>query len=235
MSVLRILRQPASGRRAVALLALASLFLVAAKCIDNETMYQDPGGNWHVVGEMRNDTDVWGAKMLVGGSLLDDAGNVLATGQAPACPFELAAHGVSVFDVEFLHSAGLHPTKYDVRPIGGKSLDNPLPPLQVSLVGFAARRSGLGVEITGEVRPAQPSNDLYDGCAAFYNSAGRVVREVILFGFGNFDGAPATTTAVLPGIPSEAVSVRLWFTLGSKSDPLSSDFAAATTGKLPIQ
>ncbi len=236
MPILRAPTRLSAARRMLPLLVLAPLFLLAAKCIDNETMYQDSLGDWHVVGEMRNDTDVWGANMLLGGSLMDDAGNVLATGQAPACPFELAAHGVSVFDVQFFQSFGLHPTKYEVHPIGGKSLDQPLQPLQVSLTGFAAKRTSSGVTITGTIRARKAYSQQFGGCAAFYNGAGKVVRQITVFGFGKLpSNVDQPLTLPLPDIPGDATAVGFWLVESSDADPLSSDYGAAVTGKLTIR
>ncbi|TAK70823.1 MAG: hypothetical protein EPO22_01535 [Dehalococcoidia bacterium] len=220
----------------MALLLFTPMFLLAAKCIDNESMYQDNLGDWHVVGEMRNDTDVWGANMMLGGSLMDDAGNVLATGQAPACPFELAAHGTSVFDVQFFQSYGLHPTKYEVHPMSGRSLDQPLQPLQVSLSGFAAKRTSSGVTITGTIRARRAYSQQFGGCTAFYNSAGKVVRQITIFGFGKLSAnADQPLTLPLPDIPGDATAVAFWLVESSDADPLSSDYGAAVTGKLTIR
>ena len=236
MLALRALTGSSRARRMLPLLVFAPLILLAAKCIDNETMYQDNLGDWHVVGEMHNDTDVWGGNMMLGGTLMDDAGNVLATGQAPACPFELAAHGISVFDVQFFQSFGLHPTKYEVRPIGGKSLDQPLQPLQVSLTAFAAKRTSSGVTITGTIRATKAYSQQFGGCTAFYNAAGKVVRQITIFGFGKLpSNVEQPLTLPLPDIPDDATTVRFWLTESSDADPLSSDYGAAVTGTLTIR
>ncbi len=236
MAFLRALAGSFRARRMLPLLVFAPLFLLAAKCIDNETMYQDSSGDWHVVGEMHNDTDVWGGEMLLGGKLMDDEGNVLATAQAPACPFELAAHSISVFDVQFFHSSGLHPTKYDVRPIDGKALDHPLPPLEVSLTNFAAKRTSSGVTITGTIRANKAYSQQFGGCAAFYNSAGKVIRQITIFGFGKLPANVAQPlTLPLPDIPGDASSVRFWLNESSDADPLSSDYGAAVTDSLTIR
>lgn len=233
---LRVLTRSSRARRTLPLLVFASLFLLAARCIDNETMYQDGSGDWHVVGEMHNDTDVWGAKMMLGGTLMDNDGNVLATGQAPACPFELASHGSSVFDVQFFHSSDLHPTKYDVRPIDGKSLDQPLPPLQVSLAAFAAKRTSSGVTITGTIRANKAYSEQFGGCAAFYDGAGKVVRQITIFGFGTLPAnVDQPLTLPLPDIPGDASAVRFWLTESSVADRLSSDYGAAVTGNVAIR
>jgi hypothetical protein len=140
------------NRRAPAALLLSlPLLLVAGKCIDNETLYQDSSGDWHVVGEIHNDTDIWGADMELGGDLLDASGNVIATTQTPVCPLELKAHSFDGFDLHFSHSAGLHPASYAIHVIGGRALDHPLPDSGLSLEDFAATKEPGGIRISGTV------------------------------------------------------------------------------------
>ena len=54
-------------------LVLAPLLLVAARCVENTSLYRDGSGNWVLVGEMYNDTKVQGTEMVLGATLFDAA------------------------------------------------------------------------------------------------------------------------------------------------------------------
>ena len=225
-------------RRFLALLVLAPLLLVAAKCIDNETLYQDSSGDWHVVGEIHNDTDIWGADMQLGGQLLDAGGNVIASTQAPVCPLELAAHSFDGFDLHFSQSSALRPTSYAIHVIKGRALDQALPTSGISLNGFNAKKTAAGINISGSVASTRTYTRVLTGCIAFYNSAGRVVTHITAINFGLTlplaAGAPQPVSFPIPMVQPDAMSVRLWLT-GDAATPLSSDYAATMTGMIPIQ
>jgi hypothetical protein len=229
-------------RRGVALLLLVSLSVLAlaAKCIDNETLYQDSEGDWHIVGEIHNETDVWGADMQLRGALLDAAGNEIASTQTPVCPLELAAHSFNAFDLHFRNSSGLQPASYKVNVIGGRALTGPLPPSGLSLQGFDAVEVSEGVSIAGTVRSTRTYERVLTGCVAFYNAAGRVVTHVTLINFGlTLPLAADTPQPVAFTIPDflvapGATSIRLWLA-GDSDEPLASDYASVVTDKITIE
>lgn len=218
------------------LLVFLPILLVAARCVEHQTLYRDASGNLHIVGEIYNDTDVQGAEMILGGTLYDAAGNVLATAQTPTCPYELSPHARSTFDIEFRDSSGLPmPARYDVRPISGKALPQPLPPLKATLSSVRAARTALGVEITGSIQASQGYDGFYYGCAAFYNAAADVVRQLTIIGFGDLPaGVPQSIDIIMPQMPAEALSMRLWI-VGPGSNALDSNYMALMTDSIPIQ
>ncbi len=236
----RIFRATAGARRRrwAALLLFVPLLLIAAKCIENETLYQDASGDWHVVGEIHNDTDVWGADMLVGGQLLDASGSVIATTQAPVCPLELAPHSYDGFDLHFRGSGALRPTSYAIHVIRGHALTQPLPDSGLSLNGFAAKKVPSGINISGTVSSTRTYSRVLTGCIAFYNAAGRVVTHITAINFGLtlplVAGTPQPVAFTIPGVQPDATSVRLWLA-GDSAIPLASDYAAVMTGSIPIQ
>jgi hypothetical protein len=218
------------------LLLAAPLLLVAAKCVEHTTLYRDNAGNLHIVGEIHNETDIQGTELIVGGTLYDGAGNVLATAQTPICPSELSPHTFSTFDIEFQNSSAVpQPARYDVRPISGKTLTQALPPLHVTLSSVRAKRTPIGVEITGSIRAGQAYAGFYYGCAAFYNSAGDVIRQLTIIGFGTL---PADVTqpidVILPNMPTEAKTMRLWV-VGPGESVLQSSYQAIMTDSITIQ
>ena len=226
------------NRRAlISLLMSLPLLLVAAKCIDNETLYQDSTGDWHVVGEIHNDTDIWGADMELGGDLLDADGNVIATTQAPVCPLELKPHSFDGFDLHFRHSADLHPASYAIHVIGGRALDHPLPDSGLSLNGFAAKKESGGIHISGKVATTRTYKRVLTGCIAFYNSEGRVVAHWTVINFGLtlplVDGTPQPVSFTIPDVPAAATSMKVWLA-GDSDTPLASDYAAVMTGSITI-
>ncbi len=231
------LRSHVSRRALAALLLSRPLLLVAGKCIDNETLYQDSSGDWHVVGEIHNDTDIWGTDMELGGDLLDAGGNVIATTKTPVYPLELKPHSFDGFDLQFPQSAALHPTNYAIHVIGGHALDHPLPDSGLSLNGFAAKKVPGGVNISGTVATTHTYQRVLTGCIAFYNSAGRVVTHITALNFGLtlplVAGTPQPVSFTIPGIPATATSIKLWLA-GDSATPLASDYADVMTGSIAI-
>lgn len=231
------LRLHASRRVLAALLLSLPLLLVAAKCIDNETLYQDSAGDWHVVGEIHNDTDIWGADMELGGDLLDADGLVIATTQAPICPLELKAHSFDGFDLQFYHSAALHPASYAIHVIHGHALSSPLPDSGLSLNAFRATKGSGGVNISGKVGTTRTYSRVLTGCLAFYNSAGKVVQHITVINFGLtlplVAGKAQPVSFTIPDVAASATSIRLWLA-GDSDVPLASDYAAVMTDSIAI-
>ena len=223
---------------ALVTLVVLPLLLMAGKCVDNETLYQDTGGDWHVVGEIHNDTDIWGADMTVGGDLLDADGNVIATTHAPLCPLELKAHSFDGFDLHFPSSSGLHPASYAIHMTGGHTVDQALPDSGLSLDGFTATRQAGAVHISGTVATTHTYSRILTGCIAFYNSTGKVVMHITAINFGLtlplVAGTPQPVSFPIPGVPSNATSIKLWLA-GDSATPLASDYAAVMTDGIAIR
>src|SRR5437879_4201006 len=89
------------------LLVLIPLIFFAGKCIDQDQLVRDANGNWSIVGQIHNDTDIQATSMVLAGKLLDGQGNVLAFTTAPPCPEELSPHSAAVFELNFANSSAL--------------------------------------------------------------------------------------------------------------------------------
>lgn len=216
-------------------LLTCSLFFLAAKCVENDTLRRGPDGDWHIYGEIHNETDVQGVEIIVQATLFDGDGNVLATGQAPICPYELSPGQVSVYDIDFHNSASVpQPANYRINVMSGKALASALPQLDADLTDLSASRSGDTVTITGSVSANQNYPGDFSGCAAFYDSAGTVIQQFTVFGFGALpSGVSQDLELPLPQIPGDAQTVRFWL-VGPGSSPLSSDYVAVMSGAIPI-
>jgi len=218
------------------LIALAPLLLIAARCVENETLYRDSNGNWTLVGEMYNDTAVQGAEMVLGATLYDSAGNALVSGQGPICPGELSPNSLSTFEITFFNSASIaQPTRHEFRVVNGKALDAPLPPLDASVTGLSATQSGDTVTLTGTVRANRTYAGDFSGCAALYDGSGRVIRQITILGFGEMP-ANKNQELELPLLvvpEADVASARFWL-VGPGSAPFASDYAAVVSDLLPV-
>ncbi|MBI5289866.1 MAG: hypothetical protein HY873_12915 [Chloroflexi bacterium] len=221
------------------MVALAPLLLIAARCIDNETLYQDASGDWHIVGEMHNETDIQGAGMVLGGTLFDAEGNVLDTTQVAACPMELSPHSFIGFDLHFQY-AGSRPARYEVRAVNGRALEQALPDSGLGLQDFEAASASDGLRIGGTVTSTRTYTGILTGCVAVYDSAGRVITHFTLINFGLNSpltaGEPQPVMFTLPTSMVEpgGTAVRLWLA-GDSATPLESDYAFVMTDSIPIQ
>ena len=221
------------------LIAFVPLLFVAARCIDNETLYQDSTGDWHIVGEMHNETDIQGAGMVLSGTLFDGADNVLGTAQVAACPMELSPHSFIGFDLHFQY-AGAKPARYEVRAVKGRALEQALPSSGLSLEEFGAASAADGIHISGTVTSTRTYTGILTGCAAVYNSAGRVITHFTLVNFGlnrpltAGDAQPVAFTLPEFLVEPGATTVRLWLA-GDSATPFESDYAFVMTDSIPIQ
>jgi hypothetical protein len=208
---------------------------MAARCIENTSLRRGSDGDWHIYGEIHNETDVQGAEILVVGTLLDADGNVMATGQTGICPFELSPGTFSVYDIAFHNSAALpQPASFKVNVLSGKALEAALPPLDATLQNLDATRSGDTVTITGSVRANKNYPGDYSGCAAFYDGGGKVVQQITIFGFGGLTAGDTQPLELpLPLVPADASSVRFWI-VGPGSEPLESNYRAVMSGSIAI-
>ena len=79
------------GKRVlIAFMLIAPFFLLGAKCIENDSLRKGPDGDWHIYGEIHNETTVQGAQILLQGTFYDGGGNVIGIGQAPLRAPELS-------------------------------------------------------------------------------------------------------------------------------------------------
>jgi hypothetical protein len=221
-----------------ALLIVAAFSALGAKCIENDTLRRDSSGDWHIFGEIHNETAVQGAEMIVLGTLLDASGNTIATAQTPVCPMELSPNSFSGYDIHFRDSSALQPASYKINVLSGKALPGPLPVLEATVTDLEARRDPQIdelVHISGEVRALMPISGDFSGCAAFYDAAGKVVSHWTIFGFGPL---PSNTVQdlnfALGFVPDEATSVRFWL-VGPGSEPLESSYQAVVSEQFPIE
>jgi hypothetical protein len=225
------------SRVAFAIVALCfALFSLGARCIENDSLRRSEiDGDWHIYGEIHNETNVQGVEIIVQGTLFDAQGNVLATGQAPICPYELSPGSFSGYDIGFNNSAGIpQPASYKINVLSGRALTSPLPALDATVSGLQAERDGDTVTITGTVRANRDYPGDYAGCAAFYDSAGKTVMHWTIFGFGALEEDVSQPLELpLDFTPAAATSVRFWL-IGPGSEPLESNYAAVVSGLIPI-
>ena len=70
----------------LAVLVAGAVLAAGARCIENVRVYVDDDGYTHIAGEMYNETDIQGTSIMLRGTLLDAAGNVIAQKDSPICP-----------------------------------------------------------------------------------------------------------------------------------------------------
>jgi hypothetical protein len=209
----RVLRR-ATVIGAVALLAVAAM---GAKCIENDQVYTDSEGYTHVVGEMVNETDVSATTVTLSAKLFDAQGNLLAETTGSLCPVSVQPNSRSVFDLKFPNPNIPNIDHYEVRPIAGTTIAQPLPDPDIFLIRFYAERIGPLVVVAGQVRNdsgvSYPDTRL---CAAVYNNLGKVIRTLDMPIEGVLTpGQALIFSGILPDVPEEAVQFRLWFSTGS--------------------
>jgi hypothetical protein len=228
------------GKRALlGVFALCALAFTAQKCIENDTLYQDADGDWHIAGEIHNETDMWGTGMMLRGQLLDDDGDVIAETREPICPMELAEDSFNSFDLEFNDSSTLDPDDYRLNVIEGRVDDDDLPDSGLSLEDFTATEGDTNITIRGTVSSTRTYERTLTGCAAFYDASGDVLTGLTLVGFGLTlpleSGEPQSVSIDVPGnrVEPGATHVRLWLA-GDSDEPLESDYAAVMSGLIPL-
>jgi hypothetical protein len=111
------------------LLIVGALFGISAKCLENDSLRIGEDGNWHVYGEIHNETDVQGLDMVLNGAVFDAAGQQIAVAQALMCPASLSPGTFSVYDIGFVLPAGVAPDTHQVNVVQGTADSEPLPAL----------------------------------------------------------------------------------------------------------
>ncbi len=211
--------RPLPSRRfaGLALFVILGLAASAAKCIENDNMFVDSEGYTHVVGHMTNETDVSASSVTLSAKLFDAADNVIAETTGALCPETVQPHSQNAFDLKFPNPNIQNVVRYEVRPIAGNTVANPLPESHIFLIRFSAARIGPGVFVAGQVRNDGAVTYSNTGlCAAVYNNKGKVIRTLSKPIEGDLTpGHALIFVGALPDVPDEAVQFRLWFTTGT--------------------
>lgn len=238
-------RLPVRARRAaLAVLAVAGIAALGGKCIDRTNVYVDKDGYTHIVGEMNNDTNVQGVRIMLRGTLYDAQDNVIATKDAPTCPPDTQPNTSTLFDIRFDNPNVPPYARFDVRPVDGRALEQPLPnPDVVTLSTDAVRFQGLppipGLGITDQdvfvefgVRNRGAPLQGVQGCAAVYGQTGAVIYatadELVQVDQNNVPHPatlnstnPASVFFVAKNVPTGPTQIRMWLWFGSKGAPTS--------------
>lgn len=227
------------ARASIALLLAAGVFTISARCIENDTLRRGTDGNWHIYGEIHNETDVQGLNMVLNGATFDANGRQLSVGQALMCPASLSPDTFSVYDVAVPSAA--NPASHKVNVVSGGATSNALTPLQGSFQGatteafysqtFSVHRiffSATFVLADSERVGIAPGGiaPSFTYCVAFYGADGRVVDllppttvgtlgDVNLTTKGN---APIVTPSDYRTITRDAVTMRFILWRGSSVD-----------------
>ncbi len=219
-----------------------SIFLVSAKCIENDTVRRGIASDWTVFGEIHNETDVQGVEILLRGTLFNEAGDVVGVAQAQTCPSELSPGSLSVFAIRFNNSQAVgQPARHQVNVLSGKTLEEPLPFLDVTIGDvFAGVENGTNLSYRFSVTPDQEYAGDLIACIAWYDAAGEVVFVDIL----------SVGAAPQPGVPrdfnetahdyrplfGEVASARLFVWIDNPDTAvLDSLYQAVVTDHIPVQ
>ncbi|HZP56849.1 MAG TPA: hypothetical protein VFC53_04760 [Dehalococcoidia bacterium] len=252
---LRSIARPRSA--ALVLLAAIGMAALGARCIERTSTYVDQDGYTHIVGQMVNDTDIQGTQIMLQGTLFDANNNIVAQKTAPTCPPDTQPHQQTTFDIRFDNPGIPAWTRYDVRPISGITLTQPLPdPHVVALLSDAARFTsplilpGLTVtpnDVFLTFRLRNQSSNTYSGvqgCAAVFDQQGKVVfvssSEIIEENNGLIGPATLHPQELVDvfmsarNVPKGPVQVRAWLWFGPKGAPTSA-YQFVTTGMITIQ
>lgn len=244
------LRRAASSlmtRRTLALGALAALAAISmgAKCIQATDVHVDKDGYTHVTGEMVNDTNIQGTKIMLRATLYDGQGNVVATKDGPTCPPDTQPHNLSMFDIRFDNPNVPPWATYDVRPISGEAKTAPLPDPDIAVTGTEAIRfegipplPGLRINNNDVLMAFGVRNrsghvlEGVQGCAAVYDNHGNIIAAntgelTQLDANGAPEPAvfiterPQTAFFIFRDVPAGPTQVRGWLWFGPKGSPTS--------------
>jgi hypothetical protein len=207
---------------------------------------------------MDNDTGIQGAAIVLRGTLLDDANNVVATKDAPTCPPDTQPQNQTAFDIRF-DNPNIPPwTHFTVNAVAGRALESALPDADVVLFSSeAARFEGVppipGLGITDDdvflVFSARNRSNVplpIQGCVAVYDQQGNVTyvfsTEIVQRAAnGGIEpavlvntGGPSDVFMVAKDVPKGPVQIRAWLWFGAKGAP-TSNYQFVTTGLITIQ
>lgn len=219
-------------RRLVVLCLIAgAIFAAGAKCIEHESLYIDSEGYTHIVGNMTNETDVSASTVTLSATLFDADGNVLSTTSGLLCPMSVQPHSQSAFELKFPERNLPVPSRYEVRPISGTTIQSALPASHIVFEKLAAYRIAGTLNVAGAIRNggnlAFP-DVMY--CAAAYDSDGRMIKMQ----WSPLEGTPLSAGQTLrlpivwPDLPKAATDLVVWVSVGPAAQWIMSD-------RLPIQ
>ena len=239
-------------------LGLAAVVGLGARCIERTNVHVDKDGYTHITGEMVNETNIQGTRIMLRGTLFDDQDNVVAQKEAPTCPPDTQPNSETVFDIRFDNPVVAPFARFDVRPISGVTLASPLTDPDVVLFSAdAIRFDGLppipGLGITDNdvffkfnVRNRSGFNlDGVQGCAAVYDQKGNVIAatsdEIIQLNASGVprpaslgSTAPGTVFMLAKGVSKGPTQVRAWLWFGQKG-AATSQYQFVSTPFITIQ
>ena len=243
---------------AITLLLALGVLTMSARCIERTSTYVDADGYTHITGQMVNDTDIQGTQIMLQGTLYDANNNIVAQKTAPTCPPDTQPHQQTIFDIRFDNPNVPPWTRFEARPISGKTQASPLPSPKIVLffsdaIRFTAPPLIPGLPITTKdvfftFRLRNQTDNVYSGlqgCAAVFDNTGKVVfvttDEITQ---RNADGSigPADIGAqwlgdvywVAKDVPTGPVQVRVWLWIGPKGAP-TSQYQFITTEMITIR
>jgi hypothetical protein len=150
---------------------------MGARCVENAVVRTDSDGYTYILGEMYNDTDVYGTDIVLRATLYDAAGGVIAAQNVSyTCPGDLSPQSHLGFGVRFDQPHLPPHASFDVRPISGTASAQPPPPLNLEIVSysaeFAAEAGKVSVSLT--VRNNSSHTVVPAICAGMYDDTGKV-------------------------------------------------------------
>jgi len=225
------------------LLASLSVFLMSAKCIENDTVRRGSNNDWTIFGEIHNETDIQGVEILLRGTIFDDDGNAVGVAQARTCPGELSPNSIAVYGIRFNESQTVpQPARHQVNVLSGRAQGEPLPELEAALSDVSV------VEVNGtdlRYRFTYVADEAYEGgvhgCIAWYDAAGEVVAvsTLLVKGSAAEPGVAVDFDAEHPDYRQEfgeIAAVRFWVYVDDPDVSVNaSRFQAIMTDKVPIQ
>jgi hypothetical protein len=209
------------------------VFVLGARCVENDALRRGPDGNWHLYGELFNETDVQGAQMVVQGTIFDASGRVLATANARTCPRELSPGKPVSYDIAFPNTKNLpQPASHKVNVASGAALQGLLPALAIQPAIELTALPGNRVGVRASFQALPQHSGIYFFCLALYDGAGRIVYA---FRFGDATDQPQIDTEVPLDrtLFPAATSLRMWISAVNENTG-ESQFQPFVSGKIAL-
>jgi hypothetical protein len=194
------------------MLAAASLLLLGARCVEHDALVRGDDGNWHVYGELFNETDIQGVDLIVQASIFDANGNLLGTATSPTCPGALSPGKPVVYDITFAGTEGTpKPASYKINVVNGAVLATPLLELDV-VPTFEAYESGDGDKVVTTLPEGAAASGAFFQCLALYDPSGNVIAVIDKSTSITTEGTQTLrrTRYVDSGTYPDAATARVW-------------------------